>query len=61
MHSSYPSQSGVLIDNACFLDAFHKDGEDSCVDKGCGAAAHSDLTAVMPAVQEREICFVKFL
>lgn len=31
MYSSYASQSGALIDDVCFLDASHRDGEDTCV------------------------------
>lgn len=57
MYSSYASQSGALIDNVCFFDASHRNGEDTCVDGGRAAMAHWALTAVT-AVQEEEISVV---
>lgn len=59
MNSSYTSQSGALIDNVCLYDAAHRHGEDTRVDGGCGAGAHSALKTVA-AVQEEEISVVTF-
>lgn len=60
MHSSYTSQSGALIDNVCLCDAARRRGEDTRVDGGCGAVAHSALKTLTAAVQQEEISVVAF-
>lgn len=58
MYPSHASQSGALIDNV-FPDAVHRDGEDTCVDGGSGAVAHSAMTPFRRRNLSLGICVIE--
>lgn len=51
MYPSYASQSSALIDNV-LPDAFHRDGEDTCLDGGHAAVDHSAVKTVSALMEE---------